>query len=115
MAVIYRFRFIGEEVASQLRAAGVPFSWLKKGDVKQTEGAGDSVKLVTFHSSKGLEFPVAAIPGLGFLPGYRSDENDEVQLAYLAMTRAMDRLIMTYHRRSVFVDRLLDSGAPVAA
>lgn len=115
MAVIYRFRFIGEEVAGRLRAAEIPVSWLRKAQAPQTELPADAVKFVTFHSSKGLEFRVAAIPGLGFLPGSRAVETDEVRLAYVAMTRAMDRLIMTCHRQSAFVARLLDSGVPLAA
>lgn len=115
MAVIYRYRFIGEEVAARLQAAGISTEWLKETGGEGPSSAGnDSVKLVTFHSSKGLEFQVVALPGLGFLPG-RGDESEEVRLAYVAMTRAVERLIMTYHRRSTFVDRLTAAGVPVAA
>jgi len=106
MAVVYRYQFIGKEVAARLRVAGIPVEWLvSRTDGRRHNDLRDSVKLVTFHSSKGLEFPVAAIPGLGFLPG-RRDESEEVKLAYVAMTRAMDRLIMTYHQHSTFVERL---------
>jgi superfamily I DNA/RNA helicase len=99
-----------------LGAAGIPVCSLTgAGVVTRAEWASDRVKIVTFHSSKGLEFPVAAIPGLGFLPSRHSEESDEVRLGYVAMTRAMDRLIMTYHRRSLFVERLLGSDAPLAA
>lgn len=115
MGVLYRSRFIGEEVAARLRKADIPVSWLRAGPAKHADAAGDTVKLVTFHSSKGLEFSVVAIPGLGFLPGSRAVESDEVRLAYVAMTRAMNRLIMTCHRRSAFVGRLLESGAALAA
>jgi superfamily I DNA/RNA helicase len=75
------------------------------------ERATDSVKLVTFHSSKGFEYPVVAIPGFGFLPDARELEQHELRLAYVAMTRATDRLIMTCHRITPFVKRLRKAGA----
>lgn len=115
MAVVYRARFMAEEVTSHLRAARIPFSWLTENSESKRRLEPDSVKVLTFQSSKGLEFPVVAIPGLGFLPYERDDESEEVQLAYVAMTRAMDRLLLTCHRESPFVSRLLTAGARLAA
>jgi superfamily I DNA/RNA helicase len=100
--------FVEREVSKSLHAAGTPASVLK--DVK-SRAASDTVKLVTFHSSKGLEFPVVAIPGFGFLPDDREDEEQELRLPYVAMTRAMDELIMTHHRESAFVQRVAASRA----
>lgn len=116
MAVLYCVKFIGEEVSSRLRAAGIPVAWLTRSrDARLSDPRDSAVKVVTFHSSKGLEFPVVAIPGLGFLPDSRNAESEEVRLAYVAMTRAMDRLFMTYHRDLPFVQRILDTGASLAA
>ncbi|MGB5495154.1 MAG: 3'-5' exonuclease, partial [Sedimenticolaceae bacterium] len=56
------------------------------------------------------EYPIVAIPGLGYLPYERGDESEEVRLAYVAMTRAMDLLIMTCHQESPFVKRLAAAG-----
>jgi superfamily I DNA/RNA helicase len=70
---------------------------------------------VTFHSSKGLEYRVVGIPGVGFLPHERFDEADEVRLAYVAMTRTTERLFMTYHRESAFAKRLIAASARPAA
>ena len=53
---------------------------------------------MTMHSSKGLEFPVVAIPGIGYMPYTHQDPHDEARLLYVAMTRAMDHLILTTHR-----------------
>ena len=46
--------------------------------------------------------PVAevAIPGLGFMPNARFSEADEVRLAYVAMTRMTEHLLLTYDRES---------------
>lgn len=108
MAILYRWAFVEREVSKSLQAAGIPASVLKH---VKGRAASDTVKLVTFHSSKGLEFPVVAIPGFGFLPDDREDEEQELRLAYVAMTRAMDQLIMTHHRESAFVQRVAASGA----
>lgn len=112
MAVLYRTKFVGEELTSRLRAAGIPVEWL--GDAKgkrRFHPAEDSVKVMTMHSSKGLEFPVVAIPGLGFLPGPDRDPEEEAKLLYVGMARAMDQLIMTWHKDSHFVERLKEARA----
>lgn len=58
------------------------------------------------HSSKGLEFPVVAIPGLGYMPHRDYDIHEEAKLLYVAMTRAMDKLLMTCSKESPFVSRI---------
>ena len=116
MAVLYRTGFMGEKVAQRLSAADIPVSMLTgKGKRKDSQSDPNSVKVVTWHSSKGLEYPIVAIPGLGYLPYERGDEGEEVRLAYVAMTRAMERLVMTCHRDSPFVERLVAAGTRYAA
>jgi superfamily I DNA/RNA helicase len=107
MGVLYRVRFVGEEVVAALRAAGIPFEWLQEGQgSRRFDPNQDSVKVMTMHSSKGLEFPVVAIPGLGFMPHEKEDPHDEARLLYVAMTRAMDELVLTCHRKSAFAAKL---------
>jgi len=74
-------------------------------------GAGDTtVKLMTFHAAKGLEYPVVFLVGLeeGFCPHQLSTESpdqveEERRLCYVGMTRAMDRLYLCWAReRYVF-------------
>lgn len=65
------------------------------------------------HSSKGLEFGVVLIPGLGDMPCQREEEVDEARLLYVAMTRAIDRLVMTYREPSKFTRKIQDSIASV--
>jgi len=57
-------------------------------------------------SSKGLEFPVVIIPGLGQMPAPGEDESHEARLLYVAMTRATERLLLLHHEDSVFSARI---------
>jgi len=107
MAVVYRSQFIGEEVTQALRLAQIPVEWLQESKKGRRFDAGhDSVKVLTMHSSKGLEFPVVAIPGIGFMPHEKEPPEDEARLLYVAMTRAMDHLLLTCHKESAFAARL---------
>lgn len=62
----------------------------------------DSVLLLTVHASKGLEFPVVFIVGMeqGIFPSQRSIDNNELEeerrLAYVAITRAMEELTISF-------------------
>jgi superfamily I DNA/RNA helicase len=44
--------------------------------------------------SKGLEFPVVALPGVGHMPAPCEAETDEARLFYVAATRAAQRLVL---------------------
>lgn len=61
----------------------------------------ESVKLMTIHTSKGMEFPYVFICGMneGVFPSRRintpEEMDEERRLAYVAMTRAMDRLYLS--------------------
>lgn len=61
------------------------------------------------HSSKGLEFGLVLIPRLGYMPKKGEDESDDARLLYLAMTRAIDRLVTTYRESSSSTCRIQDS------
>ena len=64
-----------------------------------------SVTLMTLHSSKGLEFDTVFISGMeeGLFPSFQSMEDDRLEeerrLAYVGMTRAKKRLILSCARR----------------
>jgi hypothetical protein len=106
MAVLFRATFIGEKIAATLAQREIPCQWLKEGKAKRFNLQHDSVKVMTLHNSKGLEFPVVVIAGLGLLP-YKEDEiAADARLLYVGMTRATERLLMTTSSDSVFVQKL---------
>jgi superfamily I DNA/RNA helicase len=52
----------------------------------------DAVMLTTFHSSKGLEFPVVILVALNLLDAHDEQYPDEIRLLYVGMTRATEEL-----------------------
>lgn len=58
------------------------------------------------HSSKGLEFPIILIPGIGRMPDSNQSSEAEARLLYVGMTRSIDHLVMTCDRPSEYVQRL---------
>ncbi|HEX7478200.1 MAG TPA: UvrD-helicase domain-containing protein [Polyangiales bacterium] len=88
---------------------------------------GEAITLMTVHAAKGLEFPIVMVAGLEeeTFPhrGFESDSDpeeleEERRLAYVAFTRARERLFlsyaqmrrlygeMKYRRRSRFIDEM---------
>lgn len=79
-------------------------------DVDQWRDETDAVTLMTLHSAKGLEFPAVFIAGLeeGLFPILRDQDDpaaedaaveEERRLFYVGITRAQDRLYLTFAER----------------
>lgn len=72
---------------------------------QKEEKTAFGVTLISFHSSKGLEFPVVFIVGVeeGILPHRKSasDVEEERRLFYVGITRAMKELFITHTRHRV--------------
>jgi superfamily I DNA/RNA helicase len=60
---------------------------------------------MTMHASKGLEFPVVALPGVGNMPEAGESEADEARLFYVAATRATETLYITLSGGGAYMDR----------
>ncbi|MBB5017926.1 hypothetical protein HNQ59_001211 [Chitinivorax tropicus] len=112
IAILARYNNQLATFKTALDQAGIPVIDKNKGE-PQHEG----VSLLTYHSAKGLEFPLVFMPGLGYQKPSECTEQDEAQLLYVAMTRSTDELAMTYTQESSFTKRLeaLLHGSPSAA
>jgi hypothetical protein len=107
IAIIYRSRFMGDRIYNDFQEAKIPIEWVNANSESRNYHPDEaSVKLITMHSSKGLEFPVVLIPGVGYMPNQDNIPEEEARLLYVAMTRAIDQLIVTYDRTSEFTSRL---------
>lgn len=77
---------------------------------KQKDGEKkNAITLMTLHAAKGLEFPTVFIIGMeeGLFPHSRSlmdrgELEEERRLCYVGMTRAKEKLFLTYARRRLF-------------
>lgn len=87
------------KIENLLNRLGIPYVSFKKGEMTLEEMrkymAENKVKLLTVHTSKGLEsknvllygnFPIKQKPYLR--------NNDEIKVQYVGMTRAMENLII---------------------
>ena len=72
----------------------------RKLPVENRLGSGDfdptsnKMKVMTMKVSKGLEFPVVALPGVGHMRAAGEDEKEAARQLYVAATRATQRLVM---------------------
>lgn len=107
-AVLTAHNSTAEYAANLLNQAGIPARYMtsREVDVRSPE-----VKVITMHAAKGLEFPIVALPFLSddLLPGPVKEQDESVaeehynsakRLLYVACTRAMRHLILSYPRQS---------------
>jgi superfamily I DNA/RNA helicase len=92
MAILCRHWSEMDLCADVLTRRGLPHQVRKKAG--QYDPAHDSIKVMSLHASKGLEFPVVAMVGVGHMPADGEDEREEARLFYVGATRATQRLIL---------------------
>ena len=95
------YKFL-EDVSLMSASDGPPSQGF--GRVKKSKLLKDSVKLMTIHAAKGLEFDNVFLAGCneGFLPHqqsfFKADEiEEERRLMYVAMTRARKKLLISFY------------------
>jgi len=115
IAVIHRHNWQGDALRQSLDRVGIACCRADDRGGKDALFRDEGIKLVTMHSSKGLEFPIVLVTGLGQLPGPHEDEAAAARLLYVAMTRATERLLLLHHGDSVFTTRIRASINEVQA
>ncbi len=81
-------------------------------DIDNYDKDAAAVTLMTIHSAKGLEFPIVFLPGMeeNVFPGTQSvgeeaELEEERRLAYVAVTRAKDKLFISHARSRLLFGR----------
>lgn len=119
IAVLYTQRMgTVKRILPALDEHKIPYFWVNQDkDAKTTvDFSENSVKVMTVHSCKGLEFPVVFIFGLealrvpDSLVEASTEEANRTRVAYVGMTRAQDLLYLTYTRTNPVIDRALGLG-----
>ncbi|MBQ9113095.1 MAG: UvrD-helicase domain-containing protein [Clostridia bacterium] len=108
----------GFEMAPNVTPFGILNAFLERcslvADVDRYDESADAVVLMTMHSAKGLEFPVVFLPAMedGVFPGHQNlnsisseDMEEERRLAYVALTRAKDKIYITHTRNRMLYNQ----------
>lgn len=132
----FRYEQDEDDAALPMLVAFLAHASLEAGEMQANEYER-YVHLMTLHAAKGLEFPIVFLVGMeeGLFPGKQSIGDpgrleEERRLCYVGMTRAMEKLVITYaeirrqygreeyHRPSRFLSELpaelLDEVRPQA-
>jgi DNA helicase IV len=104
MAILCRHWSEMDLCADVLARRGLPHQVRKK--TGQFDPGQDSIKVMTLHVSKGLEFPVVAMVGVGHMPAEGEDEREEARLFYVGATRATQRLVIGASGTGKFATRI---------
>jgi superfamily I DNA/RNA helicase len=104
MAIICRDYEVMDACETALRRRKLPHQARRRtGDFKP---ASDAIHVMTMRVSKGLEFPVVALPGVGQMPLAGEDEAEQARLFYVAATRATEKLFITVSGDGGFGEKL---------
>lgn len=106
LAVLFPTHDIGARFARALQRIDIPAD-VAKDNKNRVQANVNAVRLLTMHNAKGLEFPCVAIGGLGWFGGQRGTLEDDVRLAYVAVTRATHEALLTYSHVSPLVERII--------
>jgi hypothetical protein len=95
-------------VARALSEVGVPCRPVYANQADDLDLAEPSVKVITVHSAKGLEFDVVFLVGLEQLPdpAGTADIDRQGRTAYVGATRARDQLILSYSKDNAYLERI---------
>ncbi|WP_066270550.1 DEAD/DEAH box helicase [Hydrogenophaga palleronii] len=109
MAILCRDWSTMDLCADALEQRRLPHAVHKKAGTF-TPGA-DVIQIMTMKVSKGLEFPVVALPGAGHMPGAGEDETEAARVLYVAATRATHKLLITLSGDGGLGQRLVERVA----
>lgn len=101
MAILCRFKTQIDRLRIGLAKHGIPLEAADGGSPKE-----NVIRLLTIHSSKGLEFNSIVIPDLGCMPYAKASAEEEARLLYVALTRSTESLLVTFHSESEFTKKM---------
>jgi Nuclease-related domain/UvrD-like helicase C-terminal domain/AAA domain len=115
VAVLCRTKALMRPLEQALRQRGVPLQSMNALAFRRFDWQRPSVKLLTLHSAKGLEFRQVYLAGLQAMPMEGEAPDEAVRLLYVAMTRATHALVLSAAGEGGFVRRVQVALDEVAA
>lgn len=125
IAVLYRLKSQARELKKAFERSGMPFHIVGEVNAEtdvmddlvvmrppEPDIDAEKISLMTLHAAKGLEFPCVFICGCedGLLPLHifdmSSDPEEERRLLYVGMTRAKQRLYLTYAKKRMLYGKV---------
>lgn len=106
VAILCRTKAQMRPFEAALQRGGMVCQSMRDEAFRRFDWRADSVKLLTLHSAKGLEFPLVFVTGLQSMPMPGESADDAARLLYVAMTRATHDLVLSAHGRSAVVERV---------
>ncbi|MFI3014267.1 NERD domain-containing protein [Klebsiella aerogenes] len=114
MAILCPTQFSAAKLTEILAGRGIPaVASFAATDKKRYSHRENAVHLLTFQSSKGLEFPFVAVVNASFVHKGAEDEAEAIPALYVAFTRATRELLVTSYRKNS-ISRHLESFAQMA-
>lgn len=114
VAVLCRSKYLMAPIERALKACRVPYQSMNADGFRRFDWRKPSVRLVTLHSAKGLEFSHVFVAGVQAMPHKGENLEEEVRLLYVGMTRATQTLTLSATGRSLMVDRVASALDAVA-
>ncbi|VED38046.1 putative helicase [Escherichia coli] len=109
MAVLCPTERSAQQLQDVMTLRGVPFATCFDREGKKTYSRRkDVVHLLTYQSSKGLEFPYVAVINASFVHSGAADESEVIPVLYVAFTRATRELLVTCYRENSISRHLED-------
>ncbi|HFJ7112852.1 TPA: 3'-5' exonuclease, partial [Escherichia coli] len=109
MAVLCPAEFSVKQLKEVMTQRGIPFATCFDSEGKKAYSRRkDVVHLLTYQSSKGLEFPYVAVINASFVPSGVADESEVIPVLYVAFTRATRELLVTCYRENSISRHLED-------
>ena len=97
IAVLCRTRELMAPIAAALTSRGLTVQSMGTPGFRRFTQHQASVKLLTLHSAKGLEFSLVCVAGLQALPLRDETTAEALRLLYVGMTRSTAQLVLSAH------------------
>lgn len=115
MAILYRIKGYNNHYISAIQSAfqtkNIPYNWITENGATKHKfnPEEETVKICSLDSSKGLDFHSVFIVKADLMPlKYEEDQEKEVSLMYIGMTRAKEYLSISYSGVSSFTQYFED-------